>query len=300
MNTSAPLYLAVTADVDPDANRAVEGREKPITPGMEGDVRLSGVVDGLRRLADLLLEGDWPATLFWEGRTLEVVARRKPDLLNRLRKSPLLEHGCHGMYHRDFAGEDTDVPLDAEATRGALREACAAYREHLGGEPDLFRAPYCRLTDELIDALWELEFRCDASRTAVGPGRDLLSPYPLRREGGRTLWEAPLCRWQGPGGRAMDAYLWPLLEGKRGPDDYAHLLDEVAEACPGGLLQLALHPWHLCVGQDGAEWPGERRRCSLERVEAVLRAAAGRGDVEFCTLGGYLETHRRGPDGAEA
>ncbi|MEF8787524.1 MAG: polysaccharide deacetylase family protein, partial [Planctomycetota bacterium] len=250
MGSRSPLYVAITADIDPDANRAIEGRPGAVSAGAGEGARLFGAVEGLRRMADLLLEENWPATLFWEGRTLEGVAEREPDLLDRLRDAPALEHGCHGMYHEDFAGETSGVPLDRDATRNALREAVRTCRQHLGGEPELFRAPYCRLTEPLIDVLWEMEFRCDASRTAVGPGRDILSPYPLRQAEGRTLWEAPLCRWEDRWGRPMDAYLWPLLEGKRSADDYRQLVDSVASACPGGLLQVALHPWHLCAGQD--------------------------------------------------
>jgi len=289
MSPRSPLYIALTLDVDPDANRAVEGRAGAVSAGDGEGARLGGTIEGLRRLTDVVLDGRWPATLFWEGRTLENVADREPGLLDRLRGSSLVEHGCHGMYHEDFAGEDSGVPLDVDATRRALREASGAYGRHLGGEPGLFRAPYCRLTEPLIDVLWEMGFRCDASRTAVGPGRDILSPYALRQEGERALWEVPLCRWKDFEGRAMDAYLWPLLEGNRAVADYRYLVDSTASACPGGLLQLALHPWHLCVGQDGTEWPEARRRRSTGLVTSLLRSAAGREDVEFCTVGGYLE-----------
>ncbi len=295
-----PLHVALTVDVDPDANRAVEGRAGAVSAGAGGNARLRGTIEGLSRLAEVVLEHGWPATLFWEGRTLEGLAGREPGLLDRLRGAPLVEHGCHGMYHEDFAGKDSGVPLDAEATRDALREACRTYWKHLGGEPDLFRAPYCRLTEPLIDVLWELDFRCDASRTAAAPGRDTLSPYPLRQADGRTLWEAPLSRWENSRGRAMDAYLWPLLEGKRSPDDYRWLIDSAASACPGGLLQLALHPWHLCVGEEGREWSEPRRRRCVEQVTSVLRSAAERDDVEFCTVGGYLDERSGGARRAEA
>ena len=120
MSHQAHLYVALTADVDPDANRPARGRIGAVSPGAGDGVSLDGALEGLGLLADIKADDGPPWTLFWEGRTLEEVAERRPELLDRLRRGERFAHGSHGMHHEDFAGRDTGVSVGPERTRSIL------------------------------------------------------------------------------------------------------------------------------------------------------------------------------------
>ncbi len=277
---ATPLLRAcVTCDVDADANRPVIGRADAVSPG--GRATWDACTAGLRHVAETLSRFALPCTLFWEGRALRFVARRAPDLLARLTQDPGCEHACHGMAHEDFAGSVSGRPLDGARTTVALRRARRTFEEVLGDRAAGFRAPYCRLTPQLIKALESEGFSYDASLTREPSDGQGLEPFEL--EGTRVI-EAPLCRTRDSRGRAISSYLWQMFEGNREPDDYVRAVGALKAAGVGGLWQLALHPWHLVVGADGRPLPPERRGL-LAAVMAGLRGIEG---LTFTTVGAHV------------
>ncbi len=276
------LHVALTADVDPDANRPAAGRPDAVGPG-GGEPTVTACLEGLGLLVDLLAAHGMPATLFWEGRTLEALAEREPNLLGRAAAAPSLEHGCHGWRHEDFAGTVSGRPLGAGETAAALDEAERAFQAAFGRRPLGFRAPYCRTTPELARVLAERGYDYDASRTVDPVAGDALVPRRLAGEAGP--WELPLCRGRDPRGRPMSGYLWQLLEGARDPGDYLHLVAWARERCPGGLLQFAFHPWHLVVSAEGERFGGGAAWLRFTDLIAALRTVDG---VAFTTCGAYL------------
>ena len=290
----AALFVAVTADVDPDANRPLRGRVDAVSPGADGQVSLGACFEGLALLADLLDELSLPATLFWEGRAAQRLAADEPALTRRLRERRGAEHACHGYRHEDFAGTLSGLPMDAGQTQEALACATDAVRSALGVRPRGFRAPYCRLTPHLARALVAQGYAYDASRTRILAPDWGLRPYRLAEA--RAVWELALCRARDAQGRRISCYLWPMFEGNRSAGDYAHLLATARATCPGGLLQLALHPWHLVVSADGSPLAGGAGRRPVDRLRCVLRTAAAEADVRFTTVADYLAgTARAGP-----
>lgn len=276
-----PLYIALTADVDPDANRAVPGRPDAVTSGDAGGrTRTDACREGLRAMLDLLDEFSLPATLFHEGRTLDALAESDPALLERLRTGAALEQGCHGWRHEDYAGRESGLPLGPDQTRRALDAAGQAFRRALGREPVAFRAPYCRLTPHLIDALQDLGYAYDASETRTPSDDWPMRPYLL---GGGTLRELPLTRWRDRRGKAMSCYLWQLFEGRRPVQDYVEMAESLRGRFPGGLLQLALHPWHLKVSERNEPLAGP-----VHRLAELLRELTTRDGLAFTTAGEYL------------
>jgi hypothetical protein len=276
------LFVAVTADVDPDANRPLPGRPDAVSPG-EGDrATFDACFDGLAALLDALAEAKLPATLFWEGRTLEELAAGRPDLLRSLVDAPSLEHGAHGYRHEDFAGRASGLPLDAVRTADAVARGGAAVRGAFGTEPAGFRAPYCRLTDQLLRALADAPYAYDASTT------NTLSPAwglrPLRLSQEPRLHELPLCRSTDARGRPISCYLWQLCEGRRSVDDYVHLVRSARQCARGGLLQIALHPWHLVVSAEGRPLGA----APLRALRALLARILAEDGVAFTTTGAYL------------
>lgn len=285
MPARAPLFIALTADVDPDANRAVAGQADAATSGdPAGAARTDACLGGLRAMLRLLHDASLPATLFWEGRTLDELAARAPDLIEQVRADPAIEHGCHGWRHEDFAGLDSGLPLGPAETRQALDAAGRSFRRAFGRAPDAFRAPYCRLTPHLVRALSDLGYIYDASETRSPSSDWPMRPYRIG-EGG-ALWELALTRGKDRHGKPISCYLWQLFEGRRPVRDYVELAASLRAPWPGGLLQIALHPWHLIVAADGRPLQtgeGERR---LAEVLGELRRLDG---VAFTTAGGYLD-----------
>ncbi len=110
-------------------------------------------------------------------------------------------------------------------------------------------------------------------------------PLVPRRLSEPDLWEVPLCGSRDGAGRPISGYLWQLLEGGRQPNDYVRMARALRGPSAGGLLQVALHPWHLLVSAAGR--PLERDGLAL--VERVLDGLAGLDGVEAATVGGYLE-----------
>jgi hypothetical protein len=282
-----PLFVALTLDVDPDANRPAPGRLEAVSAGAGEGVRLDGCLAGLTEVLDLLEETELPATFFWEGRTLEGLRSRQPELIERIAREPGFEHGCHGYGHEDFAAGADGRAVPAEAAVGILRRAGAAIADAFGAPPRAFRAPYCRMTDELAAALVRLDYAYDASLTREAADEWALRPYPLQAAGGR-LWELALCRTTDPAGRPMSGYLWQLFEGRRPVADYVHLLESLRDRFPGGLLQIALHPWHLVVSEDGSPLPGRGRDRPGRRLGELLGRLTCAERLKPTTAGAYL------------
>jgi peptidoglycan/xylan/chitin deacetylase (PgdA/CDA1 family) len=292
MPADAPLFIALTADVDPDANRAVAGRADAATSGdPAGAARTDACLDGLRAMLRLLHDASLPATLFWEGRTLDELAARAPDLIEQVRADPAIEHGCHGWRHEDFAGLDSGLPLGPAETRQALDAAGRSFRRAFGRAPAAFRAPYCRLTPHLVRALSDLGYIYDASETRVPSSAWPMRPYRIG-EGG-ALWELALTRGsdrsdrRGRRNKPISCYLWQLFEGRRPVRDYVELAASLRVPWPGGLLQIALHPWHLIVSEHNRPLPAGEGVRKLTEVLGELSRLEG---LAFTTARGYLRT----------
>lgn len=290
-----PLFVALTADVDPDANRPLPGRVETVSAGREDGVELDACFQGLSRLLDLLEERAFPATLFWEGRTLKELREREAGLLERVQGNPSLEHGCHGYRHEDFAGKASGTPLGLAETRTALAQAGEVFAESFNAAPRAFRAPYCRLTPALAKALAEMGYTYDASATRSPSPQWRLRPFRL--EAAPAMWELALCRSADRHGRAMSSYLWQLFEGNRPVADYVHLVASLRASCRGGLLQMALHPWHLMVSADGRQLTGQGGPPPADQLEEFIGRLAAMEGIALTTAGAYLDLAQPGGDG---
>ena len=73
-------------------------------------------------------------------------------------------------------------------------------------------------------------------------------------------------------------------------------LDRIIQMCSGGLFQIALHPWHLVVGAQGAavRSPGS----GAGDLRAVLRGIGSLPAVRFATASAYLGAVQSGGTGA--
>jgi len=76
-----PLYVAISLDIDPDANSTVEGRHDALSSPIEhGEIRVDACKKGLRIILELLEKHDIDATLFYEARTAQMLIEDGMDL----------------------------------------------------------------------------------------------------------------------------------------------------------------------------------------------------------------------------
>jgi hypothetical protein len=288
LSQDRPLFVAITADVDPDANQPVLGRADAVSAVQtDGEVSLDGCFQGLAALLDVLERLALPATLFWEARTLSELGERRPGLLRRAVETGRLEHGCHGYCHEDFAGVVSGLQLSSHEVSDVLEKAGQVFSRAFGRRPQGFRAPYCRLTAELGAALAAAGYSYDASLTRPASARWPLTPYRLTET--PELWELPLCRSRDRDGQPISSYLWQLFEGNRQPEDYVFAVEKLRDGYAGGLMQVALHPWHLIVSADGRPLGEVGGATGPEALANLVERLTEMPGIRFSTAGAYLE-----------
>jgi peptidoglycan/xylan/chitin deacetylase (PgdA/CDA1 family) len=288
-----PLFVAFTLDVDPDANRAVPGRADAVGPN--GEARLDACRRGLAVVREITAGLGLPVTLFWEGRTLREVARCRPDLAAAFSEDRGAEHGGHGFRHEDYQGAVSGRPMGRDEIEASLDAAEGVFADVLQRRPTGFRAPYCRMSRDLACALADRGYVYDASLTVRAPDESRLQPF--RMPEAPSLLELPLCRARDAGGRTISGYVWQLCEGRREPADYVDVAAALREPCAGGLLQIALHPWHLMVNENGGPPSPAPGGDPAARFASLIEGLAALDGLEFVTLSDYLNA-RGGEAGA--
>jgi len=284
-----PLYVALTADVDPDANRPRRGRPDAVSAGAAGDgVSLKACAAGLELVAETLREMRIPCTFFWEARSLRTLSEISPDTVEALISNRDYEHACHGLKHEDFSGEATGVNIGEEQALAILQQATDIIADLTGSRPKGFRAPYCRFSPALQRALTRLSYLYDASLTRKDTDESWsLLPYRLPADG-PALWELALCQGRDGAGRPISGYLWQLSEGRREPRNYVDFAGRLAQRHGGGLFQIALHPWHLVVDERGGNLRERTGRDAAADMKAVLAGIMALQNVRFVSLSRYL------------
>jgi peptidoglycan/xylan/chitin deacetylase (PgdA/CDA1 family) len=240
------FYFSV--DLDRDVNVPLPGRVAAgsLDRGSGPSPRWSSAEKGLGILLDVLDEVGIRATFFVEGRTAEVV-----DC------SGISGHsvGFHGYDHEDLSGESTGVELSSGDVGGILRKGFEAVSDNVS-RPVCFRAPYMVFDPEAISLLPGMGIRADSSEYRLG-GCD---PYDT----GLGVVEYPVPKSRDASGKPIAAYLWPMHEGRRGPEDYVDM------AAGMDTFALATHTWHMCERRDGGVMDASEQRLNAGRVREVL------------------------------
>jgi hypothetical protein len=281
---NAPLFICLTLDVDPDANRACAGRLDAISPHSGGGVSVEACRRGLAFLDETVRRLDLPCTLFWEARTLELLSAADPALIRAWVANPKAEHACHALKHEDFAGTDSGIPIGERETLAIVKEATGTVARLTGSTPEGFRAPYCRMTPALSAALLDAGYRYDATLTRTAGKQWDMRPYTLVQSGGKCLKELALCRSHDDDGRPITSYLWQMFEGRRKPAQYVNLACRLKDTCRGGLFQIALHPWHIFVDERGQQLTAQARN----DLTLVLEQVSKLSGIRFLTARSYL------------
>lgn len=261
--------LAFTVDLDRDVNMAMPGRRESGSKdcGQGCGPRFCSSAEGLRALVDLLDELGMRATFFAESCTLGKIEGASSLLDGH-------EVASHAVHHEDLTGKDSGLSLDDDEVRGILRRSMDEIKDITGTVPKGFRAPYQHADGRILDLVSSVGFLYDSSMNrAVEDGR----LTPRRLDNG--LWEFPVAEGRDRDGRRIVAYLWPMHEGRRGPDDYKMLMDDVRE----GTMVMATHSWHMAETFSSGPMSAGEREENLGKVRAVLEHARDQG-MECVTL----------------
>ncbi len=245
--------LCFTVDLDRDVNIAIPGgiAAGSIDRGSGAGPRFSSAGKGLSILSDLLDELSIKATFFAEASTL-----RKMD-------SSLLsghEVGMHGAEHEDLTAAGIDEK------RKIMEESMAAVKDAVGKAPESFRAPYMKIDDETLGILPEFGIGVDSSRYAE------MSPSLIPEKIG-GIWEVPVPEGRDSLGKKISAYLWPMHESKRVPEDYLQMASDMKE----GAFVIATHTWHMVESRDKGIMSKEEAEANAGNVRKVLEGMMDMG-----------------------
>lgn len=248
--------LIFTVDLDRDVNTPVKGYAAAgsMDRGSGTEPRFSSTGKGLMMLLDLLDDIGVRATFFVEGRTSEVI-----DC------SSIFGHciGFHGYQHEDLLGQDTGVGVDCE---DVLTRGFHAVSDNIA-RPVCFRAPYMRADEHILEIVSGLGIRHDSSvYRRPEEGLDSYSTV-----GGMLEHPVPISK--DSRGKAIFAYLWPMHEGRRGPEDYITMADSLE--CDDFIL--ATHTWHMVESYDRGMMSDECVESNMENLRSVLEGIVDSG-----------------------
>jgi len=248
--------ICFTVDVDRDANECVPGRRDAVSKGSE-NARFTSSERGANLLLEMLDEIGIKATFFAEARTLASI---NTSFSNN-------EIAMHGADHEDMTGEISGMPMADEDLDEIMETSMNTIRDRTGQSPKGFRAPYMRTNDNVMKALARCGMRYDSSMYAhIGKK---FHPYDI----GNGLTEIPMPSGTDGNGKKIVAYLWPMHEGKRAPDDYVRM----AETVEDGVFVIATHSWHIVESKDGVKMNDQRIKKNINETKEIIESILDKG-----------------------
>src|SRR3989304_3300974 len=234
-----PMYVAISLDIDPDANSAVEGRHDSLSSPVEyGEIRVDACKKGLQRIFELLDIYDIDATLFYEARTAQMLVADRMDLP---KLSERHEIACHSLKHEDFLGKVSGIPMEKKSIEESIDKAKEILVKIFGREIKGFRAPYTRINRTVVKVLERLGFQYDSSETAILGTGWAGKPYPLKAFDS-SLLELALPSFRDANGKKMSSYLWAIFEGRRIFSEYIDaVVQQARNVAQGGLFVFSIH-----------------------------------------------------------
>ena len=219
-NHTAMRTACFTVDLDRDVNFLPDGCNKAasLDRGHGTVPRFSSSAKGAEIICEVLEETGIKATFFAETTTLQ-----QTKSFNIIGGN---EIAVHGVDH-----EDVTIMSDDEI-RTMLGTASDAITQISGKEPKGFRAPFMKFDERLADLLKEAKISYDSST------------YGNKITEIKGIKEVPVSQGTDREGKRMYAYLWPMHERKRSPDDYIEM------ASKNELFVFATHTWHMVESRE--------------------------------------------------
>jgi len=280
------LYVAISLDIDPDANSAVEGRHDALSSPIEyGEIRVDACKKGLQKIFELLEKYDIDATLFYEARTAQMLIESGmylPKLSERH------EIACHSLKHEDFLGKVSGIPMEKKSIEESIDKAKEILAKIFKREIKGFRAPYTRINRTVVKVLEQLGFQYDSSETATLGTGWAGKPYLLEAFGSRLV-ELALPYFHDAKGKKMSSYLWAIFEGRRISGEYIDAVLQARDVAKGGLFTFSIHPWHLYVDCQGNQFGKDQARKNLENLESIFSQLKQMQGIHILRQNEYLE-----------
>ncbi len=282
------MYVALSLDIDPDANSAVEGRHDALSsPTEQGTIRVDACKKGLQKIFALLEKYDIAATLFYEARTAQMLLGDGMDLP---KLSERHEIACHSLKHEDFMGKTSGMPMDEKSIGESISEAKHILEKLFGRTVKGFRAPYTRINQTVVKILEQSGFQYDSSETLTLDINWNGIPYRLDTFNSNLL-ELALPSFPDAKGKKMTSYLWAIFEGRRGPGEYTDAVFQARNAVGEGLFVFSTHPWHLYVDCRGIPFRDDQVRRNLENLETILSRIKQMEGIQIHRQDTFLEDY---------
>jgi len=280
------LYVAISLDIDPDANSAVEGRHDALSSPIEyGEIRVDACKKGLQKIFELLEKYDIDSTLFYEARTVRMLIESGMDLP---KLSERHEIACHSLKHEDFLGKVSGIPMNEKSIEESIDKAKEILVKMFGREIKGFRAPYTRINRTVVKVLEQLGFQYDSSETVTLGTEWAGNPYPLEAFDS-SLLELALPSFRDAKGKKMSSYLWAIFEGRRISGEYIDAVLQARDVAKGGLFTFSIHPWHLYVDCQGNQFGKDQVRKNLENLESIFSQLKQMQGIQILRQDGYIE-----------
>ena len=275
-------FASFTIDVDRDVNQAFPGQTCALSKEGDGlgQPRFESSARGLEVIVEVLNDLDIPGTFFFEARTAMEIAKRT-DLVSLMRGH---EVACHSFDHEDLTGEKCGARMTDHEVELALDSSLSVLHNLFGLDRLGFRSPYLVTDQRLQDLLRAREFRYDSSVVMPLVEGDI---RPFITSNG--LIQVPVASGKDNNGKRIVAYLWPMHEGKRIPQDYLHLLDQFRN----GLFVMATHSWHMVENFQSGHISKEGEMLQREQLVTLLSRALEQR-LEFTRIDDYLKEHNGG------
>ncbi len=284
--TDELLSVAISLDIDPDANDAVAGRHDALSsPTKHGKVTIEASKRGLQKILELFDVYDIDATLFYEARTAQMLVAEGMDLS---RLSERHEVACHSLKHEDFLGKVSGIPMEEGVIEETITKARAILETIFEKDVKGFRAPYTRINRTVVKVLERLGFRYDSSETITIGAEWAGNPFPLEMFDSNLL-ELALPSFHDRKGKRMSSYLWAIFEGRRGSIDYVDAVLRARDVAKGGLFIFSVHPWHLYVDCQGNPFFAEQVKRNLENLEYILSQVKQMDGIQMLRQDAYME-----------
>ena len=169
------------------------------------------------------------------------------------------EVAMHGLDHEDMTGEVSGIRLTDDELITIFNRSHTIIKDRTGKAPKGFRAPYMR-TDERITAMLP-SFRIVYDSSLYAPVGRTMHPYAVN-----GITEVPVPSGTDAAGNKMTAYLWPMHEGRRKPEDYI----EMAGAVEEGVFVIATHSWHMAETRSGGIMDSAEIKMNCDNVSQII------------------------------
>ena len=283
---SETLSVAISLDIDPDANCAVKGRYDALSsPVEQGTVRIDACKKGLLKIFELLDAYSLDATLFYEARTADELVSSGVDLPHL---SARHEVACHSLKHEDFLGVASGMPMGVGVVVETVEKAKTILAKIFMREIKGFRAPYTRVNRLVIKALEQLGFTYDSSETMPLGVEWQGKPFPMTAFDSNLL-ELALPSFKDSNGKKMTSYLWAIFEGNRVAREHIESVLWAKEVAKGGLFIFSMHPWHLYTNYQGIPFSSERVMENIKNLEDVFSKLKQMKGINLIRQDRYLE-----------